>query len=229
MKTPSTLASGQAYNTNREKAKGIFVCDMGELFGDWIPESWQKQIFERIETLSQHRFYLLTKQPRTLPKWSPFPENCYVGVSATDRSMLYAARDFLLGVKATVKFLSLEPLLEKPDRWALANVIPLADWVIIGAVTGVKKDLIDLNKKHPKLALMPYGNKWTLQPSVEQVEEIVRACDKAAVPVFLKNNLMPLFCGGSHVAHGLFGSYEYVVGRKRGKEMEWKLRQEVPG
>jgi len=27
------------------KSKGIFLCDMGELFGDWIPRWWQNAVF----------------------------------------------------------------------------------------------------------------------------------------------------------------------------------------
>lgn len=32
----------------------------------------------------------------------------------------------------------------------------------------------------------------TVMPRIEWVEEIVRACDKAGIPVFLKDNLKPL-------------------------------------
>jgi len=90
-----------------------------------------------------------------------------------------------------------------------------ADWVIIGAMTGKKKDLIELNKRYPKLTLLPYGNKWTLQPPTEWVEEIVRACDMSGVSVFLKDNLKPLVFDDPLFAEGL---------------VTWagELRQEVP-
>jgi len=48
------------------KKRGIFVCDMGELFGDWVPREWQDQIFSVIKANFWHRFYLLTKQPQIL-------------------------------------------------------------------------------------------------------------------------------------------------------------------
>jgi len=50
---------------------GVFVCDMGELFGDWVPRKWQEKIFEVIKDRPQHRFYLLTKQPQNLIKFRP--------------------------------------------------------------------------------------------------------------------------------------------------------------
>ena len=57
----------------RHIPRGIFVCDMGELFGDWVPRKWQEDIHLLISLNPQHRFYLLTKQPQNLPSSRPFP------------------------------------------------------------------------------------------------------------------------------------------------------------
>ena len=95
------------------KPKRIFVCDMGELFGDWIPTEWQEQIFDVIKRYQGYTFLLLTKQPQNLPKWSPFPDNCEVGVSVTQNNQLSNAFKYLSQIEATVKFISFEPLLEK--------------------------------------------------------------------------------------------------------------------
>ena len=66
-----------------QKPKGIFVCDMGELFGDWVPGHWQAQIFQTISDNTQHRFYLLTKQPQNLSKSAFFGNaNADIGRSA---------------------------------------------------------------------------------------------------------------------------------------------------
>lgn len=103
------------FHQNKDLRKGIFVCDMGELFGNWIPQRWQDKIFDVIKLHSQHRFYLLTKQPQNLIKFSPFPDNCFVGVSATNQQQFDNAVKYLKEVKATVKFISFEPLLESID------------------------------------------------------------------------------------------------------------------
>ena len=81
----------------KQKAKGIFVCDMGDLFGIGVPEDCTQQILDTIADNynSFHRFYLLTKQPQNLAKWSPFPENCWVGVTATNTEMLLRACSYL--------------------------------------------------------------------------------------------------------------------------------------
>ena len=83
--------------------KGIFVCDMGELFGDWIPRDWQDEVFGMIKRYPEHRFYLLTKQPQNLIKFSPFPDNVYLGVTVTNQEMLEKAIYYLKEVDAKVK------------------------------------------------------------------------------------------------------------------------------
>ena len=158
------------------KPKGIFVCDMSDLFGIGVPEEWTRRILNKIgmSYYREHRFYLLTKQPQNLARFSPFPDNCWVGVTATDYKMLLQALDRLQYIKASVRYISLEPLLDfTMGKYDLSLEFLLKDagisWVILGAQT------------------KPYK-----PPKIEWVEEIVRACDKAGIPVFLKDNLFPL-------------------------------------
>jgi len=173
---------------------GIFVVDMGELFGDWIPLDWQAQLFEVIERCPQHRFYLLTKQPQNLIKWSPFPDNAWPGVSATNKAQITIAQFHLYEVEAKVKFISFEPLLAyiPEHRLQFKGMGNHIDWVIIGAMTGKENDIKKLASQYPELTPMACDGKRTLQPPIECVEEIVRAADRAGVKVFLKDNLMPL-------------------------------------
>jgi len=164
------------------KAKGIFVCDMSDLFGIGIPETWTKQVMDVIEANPQHRFYLLTKQPQNLIKFSPFPDNCWVGVTVTCKDDFWRAFQGLGQIEAKVKYLSFEPLLG--SIWDGIDATLIVDWVIIGAQT------------------KPYK-----PPKLEEVEEIIWACCKANIPVFIKDNL------------GFI-----IPGYKKGD----KLRQELP-
>ena len=150
------------------KPKGIFTVDMGELFGDWIPREWQDDIFRVIKLHPNDRFYLLTKQPQNLIKFSPFPDNVYIGVTATNQTMHNEAIVCLSGIEAKVKYISYEPLLNQivpVYAYGLSEI----NWVIIGAQT-----------------------KPTVYPKLEWVKEIVEAADRAGVAVFQKNNLEPL-------------------------------------
>jgi protein gp37 len=160
------------------KPKGIFVCDMGELFGDWLPEQWQLEVFEVIRKCRRHRFYLLTKQPQNLIKFSPFPDNCWVGVTATDFKAFAYATLYLGQIEAKIKYISFEPLLERigTDRKGGYGSEFLADdikhflnWLIIGAQTKPYK---------------PPNSLW--------VHEIIVAAREAGIPYFLKDNLKPI-------------------------------------
>lgn len=153
---------------HRQKAKGIFVCDMSDLFGIGVPEAWTENILNVISSSKPtHRFYLLTKQPQNLIKWSPFPENCWVGVTATNQKMYDIGASLLSEIDAKVKYMSLEPLLE-------SIILPYYnrsfDWLILGSQT------------------KPYK-----PPKIEGVQEIVSSADKANIPVFLKDNLKTAF------------------------------------
>ncbi len=157
------------------KPSKIFVGSTMELFGDWVKPAWLDHIFEfcQRETNKRHTFIFLTKQPQNLVKWSPFPENCWVGISATNNY------DFINGVgmlgltKSKVKFVSFEPLLSWDDFTSeiALKYIPLVNWLIIGQCT-------------------PISAKTS--PRIEWIEEIIESADKAKIPIFIKNNLHPL-------------------------------------
>ena len=114
-------------------------------------------------------FIFLTKQPQNLPR--RFPDNCWVGVSATNEIEWISARFYLKEVQATVKFISFEPLLT--SMLITSATLPRigVSWVIIGQQTPVSAET---------------------SPQISWVREIVEAADKAGIPVFLKNNLWNL-------------------------------------
>ncbi len=200
--------------TWHKNIKGVFVCDMSDLFGIGIPEDWTRKVLNALSD-TPHRYYLLTKQPQNLRKFSPFPDNCWVGVSATDKTLL--ARALYIGlerIEAKVKYISFEPLLGSTDLDVLDLEHCGINWLIIGACTGTKKEMEALIQRNPALTLMPYGKKWTAQPKISWVQEIVQAADKAGIPVFLKNDLMPLLRPNRN--KGLFFQDEN------------RLRQEMP-
>jgi len=168
---------------NAQSPKGIFVCDMSDLFGIGIPNEWTRRVLDKLQYAKQHRFYLLTKQPQNLVKFSPFPDNCWVGVTVTGEnpklSSLFNALDALDDIQCKVRYLSFEPLLGDFHEPLLGDFHIAADldiilggsvdWLIIGAQT------------------KPYK-----PPKIEWVEEIVGAADLAGIPVFLKDNLLEL-------------------------------------
>ncbi len=162
----------------RDKPQKIFLGSTIELFGDWIQPFWMNDIFEVVNTFSFFTFIFLTKQPQNLIKWSPFPDNCRVGVSATNKLQFLTGMHYMEHVKASVKLVSFEPLLEtmigeQPIWEHLEN--GGISWVIIGQQTPPSV------KTSPKMA-------W--------IQDILVAASNAGnIPVFMKNNLEPLLVG----------------------------------
>ena len=116
-----------------------------------------------------HTFIFLTKESQNLALWNPWPDNAWVGVTATNRHQTNAAIIALGAVQARVRFLSFEPLLEHcnvfPDL--LAGVI---QWFIIGART-----------------------QPLILPQRIWVENIEAQAAEAHIPVFEKSSLSALF------------------------------------
>ena len=182
--------------------KGIFVCDMSDLFGIGIPEEWTQKVLRQLSYRPNHRFYLLTKQPQNLPQFSPFPDNCWVGVTATNDTLYDSAMYYLDQIKASVRYISFEPLLTPIDcrkSWD-KRMSRIIDCVIIGAQT------------------KPY-----MPPRIEWVEEIVEAADQAGIPIFLKNNLEGLWTLGNRQE-----PYFKFSRSSPGATEIGRLRQEMP-
>ncbi len=151
----------------------VFIGSTFELFHDSIPHEWLEKIFWYVKRAPWITCIFLTKQPQNLIEWSPFPTNCWIGVSVTNREQAHTAFGYLPLVNAKVKFISFEPLLDDVTRFLyFLYFIESVQWIIIGQQTPVKK---------------------TTMPKIEWVKKIVEAVDKTGIQVFLKNNLYSLW------------------------------------
>ncbi len=158
----------------RDKPARIFMGSTFELFGDWVKPEWLTEMFELVRNFPFFTFIFLTKQPQNLIKWSPFPDNCWVGVSVCNDKMLDVAVDKLEDIQSKMKFISFEPLLERLTlSLDYAFYYSGISWCIIGQQTPVRK---------------------ATMPKLEWVREIVEAGDKAGIPIFLKDNLWNTAC-----------------------------------
>ena len=149
-----------------KKPARIFVGSTIELFGPWVKAEWMSYILDNVRDWPQHNFIFLTKWPENLAQWSPFPKNCWVGVSAVNAEMAEEAGFWLYDIKATVKFVSFEPLLGRiPARFAdyISDEVQGINWLILGSQT-----------------------QPTRHPPREWVDEIITAADKAKISAFVK-------------------------------------------
>ena len=152
-----------------KKSQRVFVCSMADLFGEWVPDEWIKDVFEACMKAPQHKYLFLTKNPgryteladkRLLPEF----ENMWFGSTITTpkdtfwRSMRYNS------------FLSIEPIFEPFGR--PENPSQYTKWVIVGAETGNRKGKVI--------------------PKREWIEDIVATCRETDTPVFMKDSLKEL-------------------------------------
>src|SRR5258707_12423768 len=104
----------------------IFVNSMSGLFQKGVPLEFIARVFETMKAAHWHRFQVLTKRSDRLLELSPalpWPENVWMGVSVENED--YVSRiDDLRKTGASVKFLSLEPLLGSLPQLKLNGI----DW-----------------------------------------------------------------------------------------------------
>ncbi len=112
----------------------IFVNSMSDLFHWEVPVDFIQQVFQTMREAHWHKFQILTKRAKRLPKidaqleWAP---NFWMGVSVENDKVTWRI-DHLRQTRAHVKFLSLEPLLGPLPNLDLSGI----DWVIVGGESG---------------------------------------------------------------------------------------------
>ncbi|MDR2513887.1 MAG: phage Gp37/Gp68 family protein [Christensenellaceae bacterium] len=159
------------YPEKRLTPSRIFVSSMGDLFGDWVPESWITTVLNACAVAPQHIYMFLTKNPKRyieLAKSDALPrrKNFWYGTSTPTGDTEYFWGD---GYKT---FISVEPILGPFTEHKALTRRP-ADWVIVGAMTGAGA------KKH--------------QPKREWIQGIVDTCRHDGTPLFMKDSILPIW------------------------------------
>jgi protein gp37 len=116
----------------------IFVNSMSDLFHKSVPKLHIDKVFDTMEQANWHRFQLLTKRSTLMRKYlqdryttRPVPEHIWCGVSIEDAQRKIRL-DHLRNSPATVRFLSLEPLISSIGALDLTGI----NWVIVGGESG---------------------------------------------------------------------------------------------
>ena len=117
-----------------KKPRKVFVNSMGDLFHKDVPDEFIHSVFEVMQTADQHQYQVLTKRAERLQQLAPslpWPENVWMGVTVEDSNNV-SRIDCLRTVPASVRFLSIEPLLGPIPNLNLNGI----DWVIVGGESG---------------------------------------------------------------------------------------------
>jgi protein gp37 len=147
----------------RKKPTIYFVNSMSDLFHEEIPDKYIWNIFNVMKKARRHTFQVLTKRATRMADFLEafeIPKNVWVGVTVEDKKYGKPRIDELSKVQASVRFLSMEPLLEDLGFLKMKDI----HWVIIGGESGPKA--------------RPMNPQW--------VKNIKRQCDEQNVFFFFK-------------------------------------------
>ena len=121
----------------RKKPTVYFVNSMSDLFHERVPDAYIDKLFEVIAQTPPHTYQILTKRAARMARYfrkRSVPTNAWLGVSVEDRKYGVPRIDYLRQVPATIRFLSVEPLLADVGELNLTDI----HWVIVGGESGPK-------------------------------------------------------------------------------------------
>ena len=189
--------------------KRVFVGDMTDLFGDWVPDEILTRIFVHMAYRRDVTSQVLTKRADRLAdfilgiygryvridipgvplNWEPFdwpPRNVWLGTSVENQATADERIPHLLRVPAAVRFLSVEPLLGPVDL----SRIPMPGGYQLDCLRGIMRGTITRDiQPCEKVAWVIVGGEsgHNARPCrVEWIRSILQQCRDANVPCFVK-------------------------------------------
>ena len=145
-----------------QKPKKVFVCSMSDLFHELSDLFFVEEVMDVMYETPRHTYQILTKRPEKMKfffKGSPYAnlKNVWLGVTVCNQAEADEKIPVLLDIPATVRFVSIEPMLEKIDiattgalgcncedderclgvcKFYRHSLDRRVDWVICGGETG---------------------------------------------------------------------------------------------
>ncbi|MEL6625434.1 MAG: DUF5131 family protein [Bacteroidota bacterium] len=164
----------------------IFVCSMSDFFIQEI-DDWREDAWQAMRDNPQHTYMILTKRPERIMDHLPddwgeegWP-NVWLGISAENQKMMDSRVSLFLDVPARVRFLSIEPLIDRASLFNTYNHYELEflftrfenraeiDWIIIGGESG---------NDQGKHRYRPCKESW--------IRNLLIEADQMNIPVFVK-------------------------------------------
>ena len=178
-----TLNTKEIYRTFKP-SEFVFVCDMTDLFGAWVPSEMIQAILNII-WLSHAKFLLLTKNPARYHEFM-LPPNCVAGATIeTDLDYSYGDAPgridrihAMQGLAHQRKMVSIEPIM-----------MPGYDFTDY---------IIEIHPEFVAVGYDNYGNKL-IEPDLEIVEEMIKQFESVGIKVYRKTIREPLTISGKQI------------------------------
>ena len=118
----------------------VFCASLADVFDNQVPEEWRADLWALIRECSALDWLLLTKRPQNMAAmlphdWGAGYPNAALGVTAEDQKRAQERVPILLDTPAAMRFVSVEPMLERVDFNALS-----AGPENLNALTGLREN-----------------------------------------------------------------------------------------
>ena len=159
----------------------VFVSDMGDLFGEWVPREWISEVLDTIRRNPGTCFFLLTKNPRRyLELLDEIPGNCILGATIeTNRDLSGISR----APSPMERLDAMKKLRSKWKGYLMISIEPVIDFdsSFPREIIDVKPDFVIIGKDN--------YNSGIPEPSREKLVKLIRVLKSSKVKVVLKNSL----------------------------------------
>ncbi|MFT3829851.1 MAG: phage Gp37/Gp68 family protein [Opitutaceae bacterium] len=136
---PDTWAKPHEWNREAQRTGTrlrVFCSSLADVFEDRAELApWRDEVHALIAETPQLDWQILTKRPEIAAEYyrtHSIPKNVWIGTSVEDRVRAEQRIPVLRPIPATVRFLSIEPLLEDLGDVDFTGI----DWVIVGGESG---------------------------------------------------------------------------------------------
>ena len=161
----------EVFTLSHGRRRRVFCASLADVFDNEAPPQWRGELWALVKATPHLDWLILTKRIGNVNGMAPaegLPPNVWLGATVVNQEEYDRDAHKLLAVPASVRFLSVEPMLGPIDlgylrEWTVSNQ-RLIDWVIVGGESG-----------H---AARPVMRGW--------IESVRRQCEAAGVPFFFK-------------------------------------------
>jgi protein gp37 len=142
--------------------KFVFVSDMGDLFGDWVPKEWIVKVLEAIRNSPRSYFLFLTKNPRRYMEFiDMYPGNVVLGATIETNREYEVSR-------APAHIERYKSMAELPLKNKLISIEPVMDFDLETFTQWIK----DINPAIVYVGYDNYNNRLP-EPSLDKTKQLI--------------------------------------------------------